>query len=113
MLCVLGGLFLLVRAPEFFLPAQWDPSIGRSFDPLASRLLGAGLLALILLSIISAIITPPDVVSQLALAIPMCILYELGILFARFVTAPPPKEAAVDAWAPASDSDEKQIQDRS
>ena len=46
MLCVLGGLFLLVRAPEFFLPAQWDPSIGRSFDPLASRLLGAGLLAL-------------------------------------------------------------------
>ena len=43
MLCVLGGLFLLVRAPEFFLPAQWDPSIGRSFDPLASRLLGAGL----------------------------------------------------------------------
>ena len=46
MLCALGGLFLLVRAPEFFLPAQWDPSIGRSFDPLASRLLGAGLLAL-------------------------------------------------------------------
>ncbi|HNV92186.1 MULTISPECIES: hypothetical protein [Thauera] len=46
MLCVLGGMFLLVRAPEFFMPAQWDPSIGRSFDPLASRLLGAGLLAL-------------------------------------------------------------------
>lgn len=40
MLCVLGGMFLLVRAPEFFMPAQWDPSIGRSFDPLASRLPG-------------------------------------------------------------------------
>jgi len=29
--------------------------------------------------IIAAVITPPDVVSQLALAIPMCLLYELGI----------------------------------
>lgn len=32
--------------------------------------------------IIAAIITPPDVVSQLALAIPMCLLYELGIIAA-------------------------------
>jgi sec-independent protein translocase protein TatC len=32
--------------------------------------------------IIAAVITPPDVVSQLALAIPMCLLYELGILAA-------------------------------
>lgn len=62
--------------------------------------------------IIAAVVTPPDVVSQLALAIPMCILYELGILFARFVTVPPPKEAAADAWAPATDTDEKQVQDR-
>ncbi len=30
----------------------------------------------------SAIITPPDVVSQLALAIPMCLLYEVGIWLA-------------------------------
>ncbi|WP_374566939.1 twin-arginine translocase subunit TatC [Ideonella sp.] len=32
--------------------------------------------------IVAAVITPPDVVSQLALAIPMCLLYELGILAA-------------------------------
>mgnify|MGYP006336658751 CR=1 FL=1 len=32
---------------------------------------------------ISAIVTPPDVISQLALAIPMCILYEIGIVAAR------------------------------
>jgi sec-independent protein translocase protein TatC len=32
--------------------------------------------------VISAIVTPPDVVSQLALAIPMCILFELGLLLA-------------------------------
>jgi sec-independent protein translocase protein TatC len=30
--------------------------------------------------ILAAIITPPDVVSQLMLAIPMCLLYELGIV---------------------------------
>jgi sec-independent protein translocase protein TatC len=28
-------------------------------------------------------VTPPDVISQLALAIPMCILYEIGIIAAR------------------------------
>ena len=33
--------------------------------------------------IVSAIVTPPDVISQLALAIPMCILYEIGIVAAR------------------------------
>lgn len=37
----------------------------------------------VLAFIIAAIITPPDVVSQLALAIPMCILYEVGIWAAR------------------------------
>lgn len=33
--------------------------------------------------VVAAIVTPPDVVSQLALAIPMCILYELGIWAAQ------------------------------
>ena len=33
--------------------------------------------------IIAAVITPPDVVSQLALAIPMCLLYEVGLVAAR------------------------------
>jgi len=38
--------------------------------------------------VIAAIVTPPDVVSQLALAIPMCLLYELGLLVApMFVRA--------------------------
>ena len=34
--------------------------------------------------IVAAIITPPDIVSQLSLAIPMCLLYEAGLLAARF-----------------------------
>jgi sec-independent protein translocase protein TatC len=33
--------------------------------------------------IVAAIITPPDIVSQLALAIPMCLLYEIGLWAAR------------------------------
>lgn len=33
--------------------------------------------------IIAAVITPPDIVSQLALAIPMCLLYEVGLWAAR------------------------------
>jgi sec-independent protein translocase protein TatC len=38
---------------------------------------------IVLAFVIAAIFTPPDVVSQLALAIPMCILYEVGIWAAR------------------------------
>jgi sec-independent protein translocase protein TatC len=42
--------------------------------------------------VVAAVVTPPDVVSQLALAIPMCILYELGILASRLVSKPRAKE---------------------
>jgi sec-independent protein translocase protein TatC len=37
--------------------------------------------------VIAAVLTPPDVISQLMLAIPMCILYELGLLAARWLPA--------------------------
>jgi len=38
--------------------------------------------------VIAALVTPPDVISQLALAVPMIILYELGLVMAKwFVTA--------------------------
>ncbi len=35
--------------------------------------------------VVAAIITPPDVISQLMLAIPMCLLYEAGIIAARIL----------------------------
>lgn len=38
--------------------------------------------------VISAVVTPPDVTSQIMLALPMCLLYELGLLCARFVRRP-------------------------
>ena len=45
--------------------------------------------------VIAAVLTPPDVVSQLALAIPMCLLYEAGIwaakLFIKHTKAPDDK----------------------
>lgn len=40
---------------------------------------------IVLAFIVAAIVTPPDVVSQFALAVPMCILYELGIWAAHLV----------------------------
>lgn len=47
---------------------------------------------IVLAFIIAAIVTPPDVVSQLSLALPMCLLYELGIwaamIFIKHTRAP-------------------------
>jgi len=39
--------------------------------------------------VLAAIITPPDVISQLLLAIPMCLLYEAGILAASLLSRKP------------------------
>ncbi|WP_312436516.1 twin-arginine translocase subunit TatC [Janthinobacterium sp.] len=45
--------------------------------------------------VIAAIVTPPDVVSQFSLAIPMCLLFELGLLVApMFVRATQAPEEA-------------------
>ena len=50
--------------------------------------------------VMGAIFTPPDVVSQLLLAVPLWLLYELGLLLARFAL-PPPLEDDVAAQDPA------------
>lgn len=41
--------------------------------------------AIVGIFIVAAVITPPDVISQLLLAIPMCLLYEAGIVAAKLV----------------------------
>jgi sec-independent protein translocase protein TatC len=53
--------------------------------------------------VVAAVVTPPDVISQLALAIPMCILYEVGIVFARIFAknAKAREEADAAAGKPA------------
>ena len=43
--------------------------------------------------IVAAVVTPPDVLSQFMLAVPMCLLYEAGLIVARF-TGPPRAKAA-------------------
>jgi len=35
--------------------------------------------------VVAAVVTPPDVLSQFMLAVPMCLLYEAGLFAARFV----------------------------
>jgi sec-independent protein translocase protein TatC len=45
--------------------------------------------------VVSAIVTPPDVLSQLLLAVPMTLLYELGLLVARFY-APKSEETKIN-----------------
>ncbi len=62
--------------------------------------------------IVAAVVTPPDVISQLALAIPMCILYEVGIvaaqMFIKHTKAPEDKtEAEAGAKAEAEAAQDK------
>ena len=53
--------------------------------------------------VIGAVFTPPDIISQFMLAVPMWILYELGIVVASLITKPKP-EAEAD-YTPMSESD--------
>ncbi|MDR6537277.1 twin-arginine translocase subunit TatC [Variovorax soli] len=54
---------------------------------------------IVLAFVVAAVLTPPDVVSQLALAIPMCLLYEVGIIAARYFSkfSKSPEESADSA----------------
>jgi sec-independent protein translocase protein TatC len=50
--------------------------------------------------VVAAVVTPPDVVSQLLLAIPMCLLYEVGVLAAKFFV----KKKEGDDYGSAADA---------
>ena len=49
--------------------------------------------------VVAAVLTPPDVFSQMMLAIPMIVLYELGIFAARIISRRP---ASAETDAPAA-----------
>jgi sec-independent protein translocase protein TatC len=53
--------------------------------------------------VIGAIFTPPDVISQFMLAVPLWILYELGIVVAAAITRGQP--VAGSDYTPMSESD--------
>jgi sec-independent protein translocase protein TatC len=50
--------------------------------------------ALVLVLILAAIITPPDIISQVIVAIPMVILYEVSIKISKFIIRKQNKEAS-------------------
>jgi len=50
-----------------------------------AQLAGSRRYAIVGAFVIAAVLTPPDVLSQVMLAVPMCLLYELGILGARLL----------------------------
>jgi sec-independent protein translocase protein TatC len=56
--------------------------------------------------VIGAIFTPPDVISQLMMAIPLCLLFELGLLLARFLHRRPVPAASDDGSAATAVGDE-------
>lgn len=56
--------------------------------------------------VIAAIITPPDVISQFMLAVPMCLLFELGIIIASMISKPAP---ASDYVPPSADEMDREL----
>jgi sec-independent protein translocase protein TatC len=58
--------------------------------------------------VVAAVLTPPDVVSQLLLAFPLWLLYELGIIAARVMGVTPQKAESETATEPAADTASKQ-----
>jgi sec-independent protein translocase protein TatC len=48
--------------------------------------------AIVAMFVVAAVITPPDIISQIGLAVPMILLYELSILAAVWMQPKPPKD---------------------
>jgi sec-independent protein translocase protein TatC len=63
--------------------------------------------AIVIMFIIAAILTPPDVISQVGLAIPLLALYEVAILLVRQIEK---RRAARDAAEAAADTEGRDIE---
>jgi len=64
--------------------------------------------AIVLVVVVAAIVTPPDVISQVTLAVPLILLYEVSIILARMVEK---KRARQEAELEAElDEDNKSVQ---
>lgn len=59
------------------------------------KLRGARRYAIVGAFAVSAFITPPDITSMIMLAVPMCLLYELGVLAVAWLIKPPTAVAKV------------------
>jgi sec-independent protein translocase protein TatC len=56
--------------------------------------------------VVGMLLTPPDVISQLLLAVPMWMLFELGVFLARFLAKRSAERAAADNAGDAGDATE-------
>ncbi len=56
--------------------------------------------------VIAAVVTPPDVISQFMLAVPMWLLFELGLLLSRMIAQAPAKS---DYQAPSDEDMEREL----
>ena len=70
----------------------------------AEWLVKARKVMIVVVFLVAAIITPPDVVSQIMIAIPMLLLYELSILLCKLFTRK--KKQAQEETAGAEDEEE-------
>lgn len=62
--------------------------MGKAGMITAETLSGRRKYAVVIIFIVAAILTPPDILSQILLAVPLLILYELSILLVRYVQKP-------------------------
>lgn len=76
--------FILAFGLSFQMPVLLLLLVRAGLVPVALLVKGRRY-AIVINFIIAAVLTPPDVFSQLCLAIPLVILYEISILLARFV----------------------------
>jgi len=62
--------------------------------------------------VIAAVVTPPDVLSQFLLAVPMCLLYEIGLFFARLAARKKAEADAAEENQPMTEEEMEQELDR-
>ena len=101
---VLGGGGLWVAFPQAYaiiMPAFYIPVIlmllERAGIVTRDQLKSGRRYAIVGAFAIAAVLTPPDVVSQLLLALPLCLLYELAIIAIWFTQRRRKAEAVQDA----------------
>lgn len=75
--------FILAFGISFLLPVLLL-LLNRAGIVSRQQLVGLRRYVIVLITIVAAVITPPDVVSQLMLAIPLVLLFEISLLIMRF-----------------------------